>query len=551
MQELDLLKDLVVVLGAAVIVVAVLRRVGIPSVAGFILTGVLAGPTALRLVDHTHQVEVLAEIGVVLLLFGIGLELSLQRLRRLWKVILLGGGFQVAVTIACAAGVASWFGLAPGAALFLGCVVAVSSTAIVLQGLSRRRDIDAPHGRLAVGILVFQDLCVVPMILAVPFLAGRGGSTGEVLSTIGTAVAILAGVLVAASLLVPRILAFVARTRERDLFILTVFLVCFGTAWAASLAGISLALGAFLAGLVVAGSEFRHQALTDLIPAREVLAGLFFVSIGMFLDISDVLEHLMSTVGLLAAILAGKAAIILGTALILRLPLRVGILSAATLCQVGEFSFVLLKAASGTELLSASLSHNLLVAIILSMLLTPMAIAFGPHLASSAARVPWLNRLLGVQPPGVDAQEPHSNHVVLAGYGPAGRAVCQALRTTDVAYVAVDMNPDNVRAARNAGDRVVFGDVTQREVLEELGCKDARLVVLGINDASATELATRTIREFAPDVAIIVRTPYELDKDALRAVGATQVVTAEIAASDALVSATLAALPIALPDQAV
>jgi CPA2 family monovalent cation:H+ antiporter-2 len=271
----------------------------------------------------------------------------------------------------------------------------------------------------------------------------------------------------------------------------------------------------------------------------------------MLLDISDVLAHLMSTVGLLAAILAGKAAIILGTALILRLPLRVGILSAATLCQVGEFSFVLLKAASGTELLSASLSHNLLVAIILSMLLTPMAIAFGPHLASSAARVPWLNRLLGVQPPGVDAQEPHSNHVVLAGYGPAGRAVCQALRTTDVAYVAVDMNPDNVRAARNAGDRVVFGDVTQREVLEELGCKGARLVVLGINDASATELATRTIREFAPDVAIIVRTPYELDKDALRAVGATQVVTAEIAASDALVSATLAALPIALPDQAV
>ena len=247
---------------------------------------------------------------------------------------------------------------------------------------------------------MFQDLCVVPMILAIPFLAGRGGSTQEIVLTIGTAVIILAGVLVAASHLVPRLFTFVAQTRDRDLFILTVFLVCFGTAWTLSLAGISLALGAFLAGLVVSGSEFRHQAMYDLIPAREVFASLFFVSVGMLLDVSDVFEHLMPTVGLLGAILVGKFAIVLGTALLLRLPLRVGILSAATLCQVGEFSFVLLNAASGAELLGASLSHNLLVAIILSMLFTPMAIASGPHLASSAARVPWMNRLLGAEPPG-------------------------------------------------------------------------------------------------------------------------------------------------------
>ena len=224
--------------------------------------------------------------------------------------------------------------------------------------------------------------------------------------------------------------------------------VCFGTAWTLSLAGISLALGAFLAGLVVAGSEFRHQAMYDLIPAREVFASLFFVSVGMLLDVSDVFEHLMPTVGLLGAILVGKFAIVLGTALLLRLPLRVGILSAATLCQVGEFSFVLLNAASGAELLGASLSHNLLVAIILSMLFTPMAIASGPHLASSAARVPWMNRLLGAEPPGVDVHEPHRDHVVVAGYGLTGQEVCRAVRAAGLAYVAVDANPDNVRAAR-------------------------------------------------------------------------------------------------------
>lgn len=542
MPELGFLRDLVIVLGAAVVVVALLRRIGVPSIAGFILTGVLAGPTALGLVDDTHQVELLAEVGVVLLLFGIGLELAVDRLRRLWKAVLLGGGIQVAVTLACAAALARAFGLAPGPAIFLGCVVAVSSTAVVLRALSARGELDAPHGRLAVGILVFQDLCVVPMILAVPLLAGGGSSPQEIVLAVGTAVVILAGVLVAASFVVPRLLAFVAKTRERELFILTVFLVCFGTTWALSLAGVSLALGAFLAGLIVAGSEFRHQAMADLIPARDILASLFFVSVGMLLDLSDVVGQLPSTAGLLGAILAGKFAIILAAALVLRLPLRVGILSAAALCQVGEFSFVLLNVAAGTELLGASLSRNLMVAIILSMLLTPLVISFGPHLAGGAARIPWLNRLLRAEPPGIDDQEPHSDHVIVAGYGLAGREVCRAVRAAGFAYVAIDANPDNVRAARAIGDRAVLGDVTQKEVLDELGCGEARLVVLTINDTRAAELAVRRIRAAAPDVDVIVRAPYELDRRPLRAAGATEVVTAEATASASVVDRSLAAL---------
>ena len=484
----------------------------------------------------------LAEVGVVLLLFGIGLELAVDRLRRLWKAVLLGGGIQVAVTLACTAGIARAFGLAPGTAVFLGCVIAVSSTAVVLRALSARGELDAPHGRLAVGILVFQDLCVVPMILAVPLLAGGDSSPREILLAVGTAVAVLAGVLVAASFLVPRLLAFVARTRERELFILTVFLVCFGTTWALSLAGISLALGAFLAGLIVAGSEFRHQAMADLIPARDVLASLFFVSVGMLLDVSGVAGELLRTAGLLGVILFGKFAIVLGTALILRLPLRVGILSAASLCQVGEFSFVLLSVAAGTGLLGGLLYQHLMMAIILSMLLTPLVIAFGPHLAGGAARIPWLNRLLRAEPPGIEEDEPHADHVIVAGYGLAGREVCRAVRAAGFDYLAIDTNPDNVRAARAIGDRAVLGDVTQREVLEELGCTDARLVVLTVNDARATELAVRRIRAFAPDVAIVARAPYELDRASLHHAGATVIVTAEATASASIVSRSLAAL---------
>jgi CPA2 family monovalent cation:H+ antiporter-2 len=420
--------------------------------------------------------------------------------------------------------------------------VAVSSTAIVLRGLQRRGELDVPHGQLAVGILVFQDLCVVPMMLAVPFLAGQGGSAGEVAITGAKAVGVLGGVLLAARLVVPRLLAFVARTRERDLFVLSVFLICLGIAWAASTAGVSLALGAFLAGLVVAGSEFRHRALTDLIPAREVLASIFFVSVGMLLDVRDVFQQILPTAGLLVAILVGKFAIVLATALALRLPLRVGILTATTLCQVGEFSFVLLAAASGTGLLGGDLSHNLLVAVILSMLLTPVAIAFGPHLASGAARVPWLNRRLGVRTPGSKRVHDMAGHVIVAGCALAGERVTRELREAGVPYVGVDLNPLNVRRARQAGTRVFLADVTHAEVLEEMGIENARLLVIAINDPRAAERTLRTARSIREDLPIIVRAPYALDERALRKAGATEVVVAESEAARALSLATRAHL---------
>ncbi len=547
MPEVAYLQDLVIVFGVAVTVVTLLQRAGFPSIAGFVLTGALVGPTGLGLVNDAHHVEVLAEVGVVLLLFGIGLELSLDRLRHLWQAILVGGGLQVALTVAGTAGVALWFGLAPGPALFLGCIVAVSSTAVVLRALSTSGELEAPHGRLAVGILVFQDLCVVPMMLAVPYLAGEGGAIGDIVVTVGTALVVLVGVLLAARRVVPRLLAFVARTRERELFILSVFLVCFGTAWALSLAGISLALGAFLAGLVVADSEFRRQALSELIPAREVLAPLFFVSIGMLLNVADIGAHLLATLGLLGVILVGKFAIILGTALFLRLPLRVGILSAATLCQIGEFSFVLLNAAAGFDLLGAALTHNLLMAIVLSMLLTPLAMAFGPRLVGGAAYVPWLNRLLDAAPPSIEMPEPPSDHVIVAGYGLTGQRVCRAVREAGLTYIAVDRNPDKVRAAHAAGDRAVLGDVAHQEVLEDLGCRQARLVVVNINDTNAAESAVRTIRATAPHVAVIARAPYEMDIDALRSAGATEVIAAEATASAAIVTTCRAALHTAPP----
>ena len=535
MTELVFLQDLVVILSAAVVVVALLRRLQVPPIAGFIVAGTVVGPHALGLIQDVHQVEMLAELGVVLLLFSIGLELSLDRIRRLWRLVLLGGSLQVVATVLVVLGFSVLLGRDVRSGLVLGFVIAVSSTAIVLRGLSTRAEIETPHGRLALGILVFQDLCVVPMVLVIPVLGSTGGGGTNVWVPLLMAVAVVAGVLGAARLVVPRFLDMIARTRQRELFVLSVFLICLGTAWAVSSAGISLALGGFLAGLVVSGSRYREQAISDLVPLRDVLVSVFFVSIGMLLDVQDILQHLLPTLGLFVAIIVGKFIIVSLVASVLRLPLRVGILTAAALAQVGEFSFVLLLAAKGTGLLEESLATNLTVAIILSMLATPFWLALGPHVAAGLGRLNPLTRLLQVRTTEeMGETKPLRNHVIIAGYGLTGRTLARALGQIGARYIIVDINTENVRDAIRLGEPACFGDVTSAEVLGHLGTADALELVIAINDPDATARATRAARREAPDLRITVRTTYDTDVERLKEAGATHIVAAETAAAGAI-----------------
>ena len=540
MTGLVFLQDLVVILAAAVVVVAFLRYLKVPSIAGFIVAGTIVGPNALGLVRDLHQVEILAELGVVLLLFGIGLELSLSRVRRLWRPIAIGGAVQVGVTILAVIGISVLFGLDIRSGLLIGFIVAVSSTAIVLRGLSTRGELETPHGRLALGILIFQDLCVVPMVLVIPVLGDTSGDGTSVLIPLAKAAAVVVGVLVATRLVVPRFLQAIARTRKRDLFILSVFLICLGTAWVVSSVGVSLALGAFLAGLVVSASRYREQAISDLVPLRDVLASVFFVSIGMLLDLGNVLNNLLPILGLFAAIITGKFIIIFISATIMRLPVRVGILTATSLSQVGEFSFVLLLAAGGTGLLEEPFQSNLTVAIILSMLATPFGLALGPHLAAGLGRLNPLTRLLQVRTTAEMLEtEPRRKHVIVAGYGLTGRNLARSLKQIGTRYIIVDLNTENVRDATRQGEPAFFGDVTSAEVLEHLGDAQACELVIAINDPDATTRATRAARLAAPDLRITVRTAYEVDVKRMEKAGATRVVTAEAASAEAVIDRVL------------
>ena len=380
----------------------------------------------------------------------------------------------------------------------------------------------------------------MPMVLVIPVLGDTASAGTSVVVPLLTAAAVVTGVLVAARLVVPRFLETIARTRERDLFVLSVFLICLGTAWVVSSAGVSLALGAFLAGLVVSGSRYREQAISDLVPLRDVLASVFFVSIGMLLDLRDVLDHLLPILGLFAAIIAGKFVIIFLSASVMRLPSRVGVLTAASLSQVGEFSFVLLLAARGTCLLEEPLLSNLTVAIILSMLATPFGLALGPHLAAGLGKLNSLTRLLKVRTTEeVKETEQLRNHVIIAGYGLTGRNLARSLTRIGTPYIIVDINTGNVRDAARLGEAACFGDVTSAEVLEHLAVAEASELVIAINDPDATARATRAARLAAPDLRITVRTTYDSDVKRLDQAGATHVVTAEAAAADAIVDLVL------------
>lgn len=535
MHDLAILGDLVIIFAIAVLVVAVLRRFGVPSIAGFIVAGTLVGPKCLGLIEDVHQVESLAEVGVALLLFGIGLELNVTRLRRLWKPVVIGGAAQVGMTIAASIAIGLALGHTVRGAIFVGFLTAVSSTAIVLRGLETRGEVEAPHGQLTLGILVFQDLSVVPMMLAIPILAGGGAAQTPqgIAIAMGKTLGVLAFVLWGARLIVPRLLHWVAGTKQRDLFVLMVFLVSIGTAWLATSAGVTLALGAFLAGLVVSGSEYRHQALSDLIPFRETLTSLFFVSIGMLLDWGSFWADFGGILAMLAAILLGKFAIVFLAGTFMRLPARVNILAAAALCQVGEFSFILMRASAGTSLLEPEFEARFLPATILSMLLAPLVIAVGPTLAAGVGKITLLTRFLGVPTAEDESAETEklTNHVIIAGYGITGQELAICLRDSDIPYVIVDLNPENVKKARAEGEPAYFGDITSVEVLHHLGAERAKEIVLVVNDPNAAERAIAAVRQVAPQAHLIVRARFVADIESLMTAGATKVIPAELEAA--------------------
>src|SRR6266853_1649793 len=442
MSEYHVLKDLAIIFAVSLLVILVFHRIKLPALPGFIVAGVLLGPNALGLVSDVHQVESLAEVGVILLLFTIGIEFSLSRLREMGRQVVIGGGAQVLLTVGLSAAVAAALGLAWPVAVLVGFLVALSSTAIVLKGLADKGEIDTPHGRLATGVLIFQDLCVVPMMLVLPFLAGAaGGGAAGLAWALAKAGLVVAGVLVLARTVVPRVLSEIVKTRSRELFLIAVILVGTLTALGTAAAGASLALGAFLAGLVISESDYGHLAMAELLPFRDVFISLFFVAVGMLVQVEFLREHpALALVGV-AVIMGGKALLAVVGPAVMGYSGRVALLAGLAVSQIGEFSFVLAREGRGTGLLSEGLYQTFHAVAVLTMLVTPFLLQSGPALLDGLERLVPLDRLLpGLRPGKIAvAEQPLTDHVIVAGYGLNGRNLTAALRSIQAPYLIVEL----------------------------------------------------------------------------------------------------------------
>ena len=532
-MEIPLLYDICIIFGLSIGVLLICHKLSVPSIVGFLLTGLIAGPHGLGLIQADREVEILAEIGVILLLFAIGIEFSLKNLLRIKQAVLVGGSLQVGLTLLAGFALAKHFGQATNESLFIGCLAAVSSTAIVMKLLQERDETRTPHGGTALAILIFQDIAIVPMMLITPILAGEASDISRALILLlAKGVVMIAVVFVGAKYVVPLILSQVLRTRSREVFLLSVLAICLAVVWLTSRFGVSLALGAFLAGLIVSESEPSHDALGHISPFRDVFTSFFFVSVGMLLDFHVLFQKPLLIAGLTIGVLVAKSIIAGGVTSILGYPLRTAILAGLTLSQVGEFAFILSKSGLEHGLLSDSNYKLFLAVSVVTMAATPFIISAAPHVAGGILRLPLPRRLVSGLSPIASMQDvEQTNHVIIIGFGVNGRNVAKAARTADIPYVIVEMNPETVRTERANGEPIFYGDAIHDAVLHHANIKAARVVVVVISDDAASRRIVATVHALNPTAHIIARTRHLAEVEPLYRVGANEVIPEEFETS--------------------
>ncbi len=531
--DIPLLNDILIIFGLAIFVIYICQKLKIPSVVGLLITGVLAGPHGFGLVADVHNVEVMAELGVILLLFTIGIEFSLGRLLQIRKSVLVGGTLQVLVTTLVTMLILTKIGRPLGEAVFIGFLISLSSTAIVLKIIQDRSEIDAPYGRSTLGILIFQDIIIIPMMLFTPILANDPGGLGESPFLLLAKVVFVLGMLfVSAKWVAPFLLYHIARQRSRELFLISTITMCLAVAWFTSSIGLSVSLGAFLAGLIISESEYSHQALGSILPFRDVFTSIFFVSIGMLLNTGVFLQQPGTVILITMAVLLGKTLISGGAVLALGFPIRTAVLTGLALSQVGEFSFILSRFGMEYNLINDSFNQLFMAVSVLTMALTPFIIVLSPRIAEGVMRLPLPHKLKTGVNLGIEIKEDSiSDHLIIIGFGINGKNLARAASASGIAYVVIENNPDTVKDEKKNGEPIFYGDATQPESLKHSNVKDARVVVIAISDPAATVRITDLIRRLNANVHIIVRTRYIQEIEPLYQVGANDVIPEEFETS--------------------
>ncbi|WP_456094073.1 cation:proton antiporter domain-containing protein [Myxococcus dinghuensis] len=542
------LQEVAVLIAAGALVAYVGHRFRLVPIVGFLLAGALIGPNSLGLVRDLELVNSAAELGVILLLFSIGIEFSLEKLVKLQKLLFGGGGLQVGLSSAGMTALLMAFGVAWRPALFTGFLVALSSTAIVLKLLGDRGETSSPVGQVSLGLLIFQDLAVVMMVLLVPMLAGKGDTAAHLLGALGKAVGIVVAVLVVARRLMPRLLEVVARTCSPELFLLTVIAVCFGTAYLTSLAGVSVSLGAFLAGLLVSESRFSEHAFGEILPLQILFSATFFVSVGMLLDVGFLVQHLPEVVLAIAVVLVVKVVTTAASVLALGYRLPVAMEASLLLAQVGEFSFVLERSGRTLGLFPAGIeegSQAFIAATVMLMVLTPLLSRTGRWAAGRLVRE--RRKAVADQGPKTDESEAiaaeafarFSNHVVVAGYGDGARRLVRVLRGSGIPFLITTLSPQGASEAEADQMPVLRGDYSRQRTLRVAGLPRAKLLLVVDDELAMARRVVAVARLENPTLRIVARVRIVADMEPLREVGADIVVCEELESLVALLSSVL------------
>ena len=534
-----------ILLATAVVTVVVFRRVNMPAILGYLVVGALIGPHALGFVPDTPQTRYLAEFGVVFLMFSIGLEFSLPQLVAMRRIVVGFGGLQVGISIALVIFIAMFAGQSWQVGLILGGILAMSSTAISVKVLSDQSQLHSPHGKQIVGVLLFQDLAVVPLLVLVPALALSGGAlAAEVGWALAKAIVVLFLILTVGQRATRALFGLVARQKSSELFVLTVLLVTLGLAWITEIAGLSLALGAFLAGMLISETEYRYQVEDDIKPFRDVLLGLFFVTIGMLLDLHAVLDRWLYVLLVLIGLLTLKFLLVVALALFFKNEKGVALRCGLALAPAGEFGFVLLSLAGQINAVPAATLQVVLGAMLISMLLSPFILAKSEKIVMYLVAGEWEMRAVQLQQLAIEAMAKRG-HVIICGYGRSGQSLARFLEHENIPLIALDTDPTRVKQAAAGGDSVMFGDGTKREVLTAAGLSRAAAVVVSFADTHAAMKILSQIRALRPEVPVIVRTFDDTDVEKLKSAGAAEIVAEVVEGS--LMLATQTMLLLGLP----
>ncbi|MEM1325322.1 MAG: cation:proton antiporter [Bacteroidota bacterium] len=534
---MNILLDLTIVFSLSAVILYISSRLNVPTVVGLLLSGFIAGPYALGLIEEKSAVEDLAEIGVLLLLFTIGMEFSLKKLFENKTWILVGGGIQVFGTILLVSVLSLLFGMSYVQAVFLGALFAMSSTAIVLSIFQEKGWINRAYGKSVLSVLIFQDIIIIPIMLAVPFVAGDNADVSDALMQLGTGVGIVIVVLLAARKLVPVLLEKIVHARNQELFLMSILVICFATAFITYQLGLKLALGAFLAGLIVSESDYSYDAIKNILPLKKIFISIFFLSVGMLLNGVFLVEHLLPIIALVAAVIVVKFLIVTLLGIRLKLSVKDAMISGIALCQVGEFAFILSKVGNDYNILDYNAYQTFLAVSIISMAVTPFFIIAAPKLTNRLINLSWLSNLATRwklelrQPVNMCSKE---DHVVVIGFGPIGRQVVNTVKSKGMNYAIIEYESRICDYCRELGEPIYAGDAQDPDVLKKAAVEAAKTIVITTPEASTTEHITVEVRKLAPHAHIIVRSDQESEAEILTRLGADEVVPTEIEAGRGL-----------------